>query len=387
MYYSINIYNKGITFLQSLRNRIFIYKLDIYTITPFLRSLVFSLFTFCLLILFSEILEYTTLNSKKSIDYLYKYLLYSLPYNIAQVLPLSLMFATCFSMSQLNSTSELIAIFCTGQSFFRTIALHLCFIFLVSTSLIMANETILNKTIKLGFYYKSFYLQGKQKNKHRNIHSQNLRGKEGFYYIHYFDTSIDKVSYGFSYLQLDKEQTPVKFYNARNAYYNEQTKDWLLKGDVKITHFSNNFNIEKTEQLNEYTLKLPESASFFKKISNFPAELQFIDLVRGINQLKKQGTNPMEFIIELHNRLAYPFNCLILSLIGFFSSSLGSRRSGNSFVRALFLCTVIILIFYVTSTISTNLAKSGMIYPGFSSWLPALLYFALLLYYIRKNAM
>ena len=359
--------------------------LDRYTIFPFLRSLVFSIFTFCILIYFAEALTFSKATSSVPLINLGKYFLFALPHYIAQSLPLSLMFAACFSMSQLNFSSELIAIYCGGRSFLRLIRFHLIISFVFAALLFLLNETILRDIIQEGFYYKSLFLQKISPNSNKAIRAKNLRGKEGFYYIHYYDPILKKVNYGFSYLKLDNNNFPKIFYEARTAYYRIETKDWLLKDEVKIIYFQPDLTISKIENLDEIVLSVSEGANFFNNASIFPEELQIAELYKTVKRLKLQGSNYSEYSMELNNRYAYSFNCLILCLIGLFGASLGSQRSGNSFVRALLLCTIVILIFYITTSFCTSMAKSGFINPALSSWIPNLLYLFLLFYFIKKR--
>jgi len=90
-----------------------------------------------------------------------------------------------------------------------------------------------------------------------------------------------------------------------------------------------------------------------------------------------------EALLELHQRLALPFSCLVFGLLG---TSLGLHHSRAGRSRGVALCLGILLLFYALLTSGRTLGKREVLPPELAMWLPDLLLGALAVYaYVRKN--
>jgi LPS export ABC transporter permease LptF/LPS export ABC transporter permease LptG len=79
----------------------------------------------------------------------------------------------------------------------------------------------------------------------------------------------------------------------------------------------------------------------------------------------------LEARIELHQRLALPFACMLLGLTGI-PLGVGSRRSGKS---SAYVITVALALLYFTGLINAiNLAREGTLPAGLAAWLPNLVF-------------
>ena len=79
----------------------------------------------------------------------------------------------------------------------------------------------------------------------------------------------------------------------------------------------------------------------------------------------------LEARIELHQRLALPFACMLLALTGI-PLGVGSRRSGKS---SAYVLTVALALLYYTGLINAiNLGRQGILPPGLAVWIPDLLF-------------
>ena len=210
-----------------------------------------------------------------------------------------------------------------------------------------------------------------------------LRGKEGFYYVNFFDKKNKHIYDGFSYLQMDKENKPLYFYEANDASYRASQREWLLT-KVRIISFSPELQISSVESKESLSLALPEKPDFFEKVSYFPSELGIDELYKEIQKSTAQGTDALEYTIEFHTRLVFPMSCSLLCFIGLIGGTSTKRRTGSSFTQALLLSTFIILVYYVSFTISRSLALSRTINPALTAWLPIGIYIPIMVYFIRK---
>ena len=349
----------------------------------FLSSFLFSLCAFTLIFALTELFQFSKYANQESSEYLYYYILFSLPHLISQALAIALMFGSCFSINQFHLSSELIAVYSAGRSFYRTVLFPLLFSFALGLAQLGANQFFFNSLKAEANRYKVLLVKGSHRFSKKEIRAKNLRGKEGFYYINYFDRKSKNIYGGFTYLQLDKEDRPLHFYEAKNASYRLVQKDWLLT-DVRIIHFNLEIQVSAIESKASLALQVPEKVKFFAKASYFPDELGLDELYQEIQKSAAQGSDVIEYIIEFHTRLVFPINCFLLCFIGTVGGASGKRRSGSSFTQALFLSTITILIYYMGFTICRSMAISGVLHPAFTSWLPVSIYLGIALYLLRK---
>ena len=92
------------------------------------------------------------------------------------------------------------------------------------------------------------------------------------------------------------------------------------------------------------------------------------DLAKAVRASNEAVPDGMESRIELHRRLALPFACLMLAMVGI-PLGISSRKGGRSagYVWAILLAFFGYYVSYITLT---SLARSHSLTAGFASWLP-----------------
>ena len=287
-------------------------------------------------------------------------------------------------MAQFHLSSELVAIYSAGRSFFRLILFPCIFSLVIGLSFMLANEFYFNTLKQKANHYKTLALKGHIISDGETIiRTKNLRGKNGFYYINFFNPSTNKISGGFSYLMLDKDNKPHSFYEAAEASYHSSKQKWLLK-KIRILKFNSEIRISQIIRKASLLLRLAEGPDFFARLSLNPEDLSLLRLSKEIDYRRKQGVQIVDYAIEFHSRLILPITCSLLCFIGAIGGSSGRGRGASSFTRSLFLCTIAILIYYFGFSFSYSIAKSGELNPSFAPWLPVIIYLILSIYFINK---
>jgi LPS export ABC transporter permease LptG/LPS export ABC transporter permease LptF len=88
---------------------------------------------------------------------------------------------------------------------------------------------------------------------------------------------------------------------------------------------------------------------------------------------RTRGPDPKRFLIELHNRFAYPTACLVLMLVGV-PLGVASRRGGKS--SGFVFTILLVLLYYVLSYTGIALSKQDKVSPFAGVWMANLIFAA-----------
>jgi lipopolysaccharide export system permease protein len=72
----------------------------------------------------------------------------------------------------------------------------------------------------------------------------------------------------------------------------------------------------KTVRFRNHTIQLPETPHVFERTMKAPEEMSFWELKRYTRKIREEGYDSTRCQVELHNKIAFPFISLVLTLIG-----------------------------------------------------------------------
>jgi lipopolysaccharide export system permease protein len=156
----------------------------------------------------------------------------------------------------------------------------------------------------------------------------------------------------------------------------------LLNGDVhRIDHQT---NIYQKIKFDTYDLKLELAKTFTtigKKLKD--KEMSINDIKEKMEEMRKRGRDITPLKVELHRRYAFPFACIVFSLIGV-PLGIQPRRSGRSY--GFIFSILIILAYYISLTASEIFAVRHTLPAFLAGWAPNFLFGGLGIYLLIKAA-
>ena len=162
--------------------------------------------------------------SKESSIHIYLFLFYSLPKMATLVIPMSLMFSVCFVVGQFSTNKELVASMAAGVSFYRIVTPIFVFGAFMWIFMLFLSEVVVRPFNSLALYEQSLILKGVG-TKTDLVYQLHIKGKEGFYYVYWYDAPTKSVKGGFNYIKLNKNNLAEYVISAQNAIYNEAEKN------------------------------------------------------------------------------------------------------------------------------------------------------------------
>jgi lipopolysaccharide export system permease protein len=346
----------------------------------------FTTFIGTLLMLTAMILVYEVTNnmkyfveSRESPVYTYLYIAYSIPSMVVQVISPSLMFSVCFVVGQFSANKELVSIMVAGVSFLRIVSLILAFGFFMWIFVAIFTQFVVIPSNKKAQNNYSYMVKGAGKMTDL-VYQYHVKGKEGFYYVYWYDVKESAVKGGFNYIKVLPGGLPEYVISAQRANFKSETKIWELI-DIEEIHFNDNLEVTKYEKISNKTYNFPESIDYFSKPTRNADGLNFFELGEEIEERKFKGIPYKDLIVERHATFAMPLMSFIVVSIGALAGALTKKSAG---VASLGITIAVVLLYYIFYSTGRSLAENGGI-PAFAAiWFTPVLFIGGAYYLYKK---
>ena len=300
------------------------------------------------------------------------WLLY-LPKAVSFSIPLSILFAVSYTLSDLYAHNELTVIFASGISLLKFVMPLLLFSFILSLAFFYFEDTVVVPS-----YGEKVSLQKKVLNQTTSYNNDNLvilsdSGKI-VYKADYYD-DIQKRLFNLFVFIRNEDMTLNKVIKSDSAMWNESLQQWVFSKPVTYT------NIDETLVMNTGTdyicRELPDT---FKNIRISVEEVNVTEAKKYIEKLRRTGMPTAEAENQYYKKFAFPF---VLFIVVFLSAGLSGKSRKNVLLMSLVSCVCVAVLFYVTQMITMLLARFGYISPLWGAWFPVFLFIVLSIIILR----
>jgi LPS export ABC transporter permease LptF/LPS export ABC transporter permease LptG len=122
-----------------------------------------------------------------------------------------------------------------------------------------------------------------------------------------------------------------------------------------------------------------EPPSYFGTEARAADTLRFRELQAHIASLEALGVDVIPLRVQLHHKLAYPFVCVVMTLLGIPFSFVVARRGALYGIGASILLAIV---YWACLTVSETLGNTARLPPALAAWGPNLIFGALALYLV-----
>ena len=303
-------------------------------------------------------------------DYL-SYIVNSVPQILVQVLPLGVLTATVLTLGGLGRTNEITAMRACGVSLWKIIRPLMVLAFFCSLLILLLNELAAPHATRKLNELLEFKLKGKEE---IQVISNELwyRSEDKIINIATVDLG-DQTLNGLVIFTFDRNQKIVRRTDADQAVY--RTGEWFAE-KVTVREFdpANGALVKQTEKQQE-PLDIGRAPEDFTSRSGVNAELNFLELATFVDKLESEGYNATRQRVDMHNRLATPFTCLIMGFLGV-PFALQKGRNSN-IALGIGLSLAVGVGYFIVQSLLTALGYSGALPPVVSAWAANLLFLGL----------
>lgn len=354
--------------------------LDRYIIKKFLGTFFFSItliISISIVFDFSENLDGFIEKDAPVKAIVFDYYLNFIPYFINLFSPLFIFIAVIFFTSKMASNTEIISILASGISFRRFLVPYVISAIFLGLISFYLNSFLIPKSNQKRLEFKYTYIKNPTQNRDRNIHLQI--DPNSYIYVGSYSNQTD-VGIKFTIEQFD-ENNELKYKLLADFIKWDTVKNlWTIQNYYERRIDGINESIKRGLTKDTVLNMLPQE---FKKRETDAEMLNFFELNEEIEKEKFKGSKKVVFYeIEKHQRIAFPFASIILTLMG---ASIASRKVrggiGIHLGQGLGLSFSYVLFMKVAQTFATN----GGIDPMISMWIPNMV-FALLTVWLLSRA-
>ncbi len=345
-----------------------------YMLSQFLPIFILTITAFVgiyLIVDFFEKVDNMMIKGTPAAD-IFSYFAYKIPFIISQGLPVATLLGILIALGILKRNHELIAMEASGihrityilpiiVAAFIFSAAHFLFAESIARTLHRQSEAIWQENVTQSGQAAAY--------SHENVW---YHGKGTIYQIRLYDAKNLTMERVTLYL-LDAQFNLLQRIDANRLIW--KGPNWVAEDGLQLV-----FNKDRTEQ-NYFTKKelaLHETPKDFSSLETMPEELNWMQLYRYTQKIKREGFNALPYEVELHLRVAFPLTTFIFALLAL-GIALRHRIQGGVAANVV-VALIVALVYLAALNMGSGLATAGVLSPLVGVWAGNMIFCAILLY-------
>jgi LPS export ABC transporter permease LptF/LPS export ABC transporter permease LptG len=299
-----------------------------------------------------------------------EYLLNVAPFFLYNITHLSILLAVLVTLGLMQRSNEITAIKATGISIYRVIVPVLVVSTMLAGGLFFFDQFYLPHANKRQDALRNL-IKGKPAQTYLNPDRKWIFGQHStIYYYQLFDS--DKNQFGnLSVFQFDAVtfQLTGRVY-ADQAHWEERLQRWVCTQGWERSMAGPAIADFHTFDVATFA-SVSEPPGYFKKEVRQSSEMNYEELRRYIRDLQQSGFDVVRLRVQLQEKLAFPFNTLIMAVLAIPFALAAGKRGAIAGVAA----AVGIGVLYITvSRLSESMGNVSQLPPVLAAWAPHLIF-------------
>lgn len=353
--------------------------IDSYIIKKFLTTFIFSIILIISLAIVIDLTEKIEDFIEKAaplraiiVDYYFNFI----PFYTNLFMFLFVFIAVVFFTSKMAAHSEIIAILSTGVSFRRMMFPYFISALILAIGSFFLSNFIIPHSNKVRLKFEDTYVNGTYYNREVNIHKQLEPGV--FIYLENYRVKNNMGS-KFSIEKYEGKKLVSKLIS-RSMQWDTATKKWRVYNYFIRDIVGEKETIRSGKRLDTALTLKPED---FVRRDTDKAKMDYNQLKSFIAEKKLRGeTNTAVYMLEEHQRIAFPFSTFILTLMGV---ALSARKVKGGAGVNVGIGLILSFTYLFFMQMSAQFSIKGNLSPILSAWIPNIL-FAIIAFYLYKKA-
>jgi lipopolysaccharide export system permease protein len=306
--------------------------------------------------------------------------LYRLPEVVAMTLPMSCLLATLLGMARLSANSELVALKSLGISFRRILRPVLVASFFVAAGALAFNETVVPFTTQAaGNLMRYEILKNQSSALQEKVFLRDESGGElrRVIYLDRLDADAGTMK-GVMLHEFEQGRLARTSLAQRGVW---KDGEWWIE-DGQVFEVTEKGVVRLLFRFERQKLALNLSPAQLQRQTKRPVDMSARELYDAIREASAAGSGLSRLRVLFHLKLALPWACVIMAVLG---SSFGATRRGRSGSSVGFgFSVVFVFAYYVVMSLCRALGESGNMPPALAAWTPNAVFLAVGLFFSRR---
>lgn len=323
---------------------------------------------------FSDFLE----GGARPVEMLYYYS-QLLPSVTVLILPVCLLLAMLYSLSRLTRHSEIIAMRAGGVSIYRIVMPFISVGILASLLAAFVNEVIAPDSAWRASKFVEYQEAGRD-NEIFFARNLALKNRSRVWMIQKLDTR-DSSMYNVELVEQRPDGSDAVKYQADKALWLDG-RWWFM--DMTVQNYKENGDLSGPPEivLQKEMRDLRETPQTFMAEIKDPQHLSAREMRHYIRSKKGISENTRaRLMVDMHSRLAAPFACLVVTLIGV---PVGAHTGRRGAFAGIMLAVSLFFVFYILQLSGQALGKRELIPDWIGGWLPVIVFGAASPWFIHR---
>lgn len=345
--------------------------LTLYILEEFLKIFMLTLMAFISIYLIIDVFEQMGKLLEHHVNFVdgLKFFLYKIPFIFYQTAPVAVLMATLISLSIFVKRNEVTAAMAGGISMLRFIMPFFAAALAISGLNFILNESIIPLANQRVAAIKQT-MEGVHKKVQFAQDSIWFRDNMNIYSINYIEPQKG-VFKGLTIYKVDNDFNLIQRIDANEV--NWINGKWVAQ-ESKLLRFQDGRLLDESKRALDI-IPLAEKPDDLKNIERLADEMNFRELFRYVNKLKREGYVATRYLVDLHSKISFPLVSIIMVMIGM-PFALKSGRHGGIAVGVV-ISIIIGFSYWVVFAVNTSLGYNGIIPPILAAWLTNFIFAAL----------
>lgn len=339
-----------------------------YLAKEFVKFFIFFEAVFIFIYLVVDFLEKIDnfLQADVSEPLIFYYFLYKAPFIIVQMIPPAIAISVIVMFSLMRKNHEITALKACGINLYKISQI------VFFAALVVGLITFFISEILVPFASSrsnQIWKRDVQKQNPGLFYGSNqiwYKGTDWIYWIRHFD-SKNQIMENPVFFFFDSSFRLIKKIEGKRGVW--ENGRWRIEDSiVQELSEKGSYPVRKFESL---YLDIPEKPEAFVRALKKPEEMGYWQLRRYADEVRAEGYDSSKYLVDSSIKVAFPFICLILVLVGI-PIALGLKRGGTPMAIAIGIG--ICFLYIMTLGFSRSLGLMGALPPVLSAWLSNLVF-------------
>lgn len=297
------------------------------------------------------------------------FLAFKIPFILAQIIPICILMSVLIVFGLMARNNEIVALKSSGIRIYYLLKPVIILGCVLGVFLFILSDVIVPITMAKSnqIWLKEVRGESTVITREKNIW---IRGNRSMTHIKYFNPKSETIN-GITFYQFDENFRLIRRIDAKKGIFKKG--EWLLYEsmeqilDTNTGKYNITFHKNKTERLD----LIPENLNKAAKKSE---EMTFKELLAYIKNVEGEGYDATVYKVDLYAKIAFPFVCVIMCMVGTGLAARGTVGEGMPVVIAYGIGTA--FIYWIFYSFCLSLGYGEILPPVIAAWTANLAFFS-----------